>query len=306
MTKMALRKVAVSAAAILTPLLFATGCGNSLIVLHPSGPVGRGEANLIWLSFGLTMIVIIPVFILLAFIVIRYRDKPGYKGKYLPEWSENRTLEIIWWGIPILIIGTLGVATAREIHAVANPPESNVKPITIEVTSLNWKWLFQYPGQNIATVNYCNIPAGRPVQFVLTSDAPMNSFWVPQLGGQEYTMPGMALNLWLQADVPGNYYGHGANFSGEGFEKMEFHVIAQSDSDFNAWVNQIKHSSPALTATGYQNLIKPSVVSASSYSSYPADSFMNTLMQDGGGYMPGQMQALKALDVSSQMSMSTN
>ncbi|MCL6443962.1 MAG: ubiquinol oxidase subunit II [Alicyclobacillus sp.] len=282
------RNLIISAAVL---LLFVTGCGPQYMVLDPAGPVGREELHLIILSAILVGIVIVPVLILLFYIVWRYRDKPGNTAPYKPKWSESKKLEFVWWGIPIVIVGVLGVFTARTTFALTEPPaeSKDVTPITIQVTSLDWKWLFQYPGQGIATVNYAEIPTGVPVQFELTSDAPMNSFWVPQLGGQEYTMPGMAMRLWLEADKPGTYYGHGANFTGEGFAHMNFNVIATSDDQFNAWVKQVKSSSPALTMAGYDQLKKPSVIGTKSYSSFPPGLFNGTIWADGGQYMPNMM-----------------
>lgn len=271
--------------------LLVTGCGPREMVLDPAGPVGREELHLIILSVILVAIVIIPVLILLVYIVWRYRDKPGNNAPYDPKWSDSKKLEVVWWGIPIVIIGILGVFTAKTTFALVKPPAESkqVQPITIQVTSLDWKWLFQYPGQGVATVNYAEIPVGVPVQFELTADAPMNSFWVPQLGGQEYTMPGMAMRLWLEADREGTYYGHGANFTGAGFAHMNFNVIATSDTKFNAWVKQVKTSSPALTKAGYNTLRQPSVIETKSYSSFPPTLFNDTIWAEGGKYMPNMM-----------------
>lgn len=282
-------RAAVFTAAVTALLL--SGCGPQYLVLHPVGPVGREELNLIILTAVLTGIVVVPVIILLAYIVWRYRDKPGNTAPYRPKWSESKVLEYGWWGIPIVIIGIISVFTAKTTIAVANPPKESkqVNPITIQVTSLDWKWLFQYPGQGIATVNYAKIPTGVPVQFELTADAPMNSFWVPQLGGQEYTMPGMAMRLWLQADKAGTYYGHGANFTGEGFAHMNFSVVATSDANFNSWVQQVKASSPALTMTGYDKLKQPGEMGTLSYSSFPPSLFNSTIWAEGGRYMPNMM-----------------
>lgn len=273
---------------VFLPLLCA-GCGERYILLNPAGPVANVEKNLIVLTFILTAIVVIPVIALMAFIVTKYRDKPGNSAPYQPEWSESKPLEIIWWGIPIVIIAVLGTFTVRETFRLVHPPAVPGGPVTIQVTSLDWKWLFQYPGENIATVNYCRIPAGRPVEFVLTSHAPMNSFWVPQLGGQEFTMPGMAMRLWLEADKPGTYYGHGANFSGRGFAHMQFNVIAMNQSDFNHWAEGIKQTAPPLTLAGYKHLEKQSVVGPSQYSSFPPGVFENTIRTDGGMYMKQKM-----------------
>ncbi|CAB3393157.1 ubiquinol oxidase subunit II [Kyrpidia spormannii] len=266
--------------------LFLSGCSPNYLVLNPAGPVGREEMHLIVLSTVLVLAVVIPVFVLLAFIVWRYRDRPGNPAAYRPEWSESRILEIVWWGIPIVIVGVLGFYTAKTTFALTEPPESSTQPLTIQVTSLNWKWLFQYPGQGVATVNYCEIPVGVPVQFELTADSPMNSFWVPQLGGQEYAMPGMAMRLWLQADKPGTYYGHGANFTGEGFAHMGFNVVAVSQKDFDQWVSKAKSTGQALTEAGYQQLKKPGVMGTATYSSYPPGLFHDTVWNNGGRYDP--------------------
>lgn len=262
------------------------GCDERVFIFHPQGPVARTEMRLIILSIVLVAIVVIPTLILLWYIVHKFRDRPNNNAPYEPEWSESKTLEIIWWTIPIVIVGVLGAFTVRTTFALTKPPEETAKaPITIEVTSLDWKWLFQYPGQNVATVNYCTIPAGTPVNFVLTSNAPMNSFWVPQLGGQEYTMAGMAMRLWLQADKPGVYYGHGANFSGKGYAHMQFNVIAKSKADFDQWVQNVRRNSPPLTRAGYTSLVKPSVIGQLSFSSFPPDIFDSSIMKDGGMYM---------------------
>ncbi|MBX6352382.1 MAG: cytochrome c oxidase subunit II [Thermoflavifilum sp.] len=290
-TKPGVRARAALAGTALLAVLALSGCGPEYIVLHPAGPVSKQIYDLIILSVVLVLVVVVPVMVLLVYIVWRYRDVPGNTAPYQPKWSHNRTLEIVWWGIPIVIVGILGAYTAKTTFALTRPPEADVKPVTIEVTSLDWKWLFQYPDQGIATVNYCEIPTGVPVQFILTSDAPMNSFWVPQLAGQEYTMPGMAMRLWVQADQPGTYYGHGANFTGKGFAQMSFNVVAKSDSDFQKWVQSVKQTAPALTEAGYQALKQPSVVGELSYSSFPAGLFDKVVWEDGGRYMPGMMSA---------------
>jgi len=269
-----------------------TGCGSQFQVLDPAGPVARTELNMIDISIVLLLIVIVPVIGLLIYIVYRYRDKPGNTAPYDPHFADSKVMEFIWWGIPILIVAILGTLTVRTTISLAQPPgnTSSVQPLTIEVTSLDWKWLFQYPNGKFATVNYAEIPVGVPVQFILTSNAPMNSFWVPRLGGQEYTMPGMALRLWLQANQVGDYYGHGANFTGRGFAHTTFHVIAAPMAKFDQWVKHVKSTAPALTPTGYKNLAIPNIVGEMTFSSYPANSFYNTVMNDGGRFMPSTVQ----------------
>lgn len=273
-----------------------TGCGREFLVLNPAGPVAEIEKRLIIISTILVLIVIVPVIGLFAYIVNKYRDRPGNNAQYDPEWSESRTLEVIWWGIPIVIIGILGTLTARDTFALTRPPSPPSGPMTVEVMSLNWKWYFQYPEQQVATVNYCVIPTNRPVQFVLTSDAPMNSFWVPELGGQEYTMPGMAMRLWLQANKPGTYFGHGANFTGEEYAHMHFDVVAKPQDQFSAWVQQTKQTAPALTMAGYQNLVHPGLVKQLSFSSYPPNLFKDTVKKSGGMYMKRDLNTLQKAD----------
>lgn len=281
-----LRTRTVLAFVSLTALLL-TGCSSRYLVLSPAGPVGRQELDLIVLSVELLAVIVIPTLALLFYIVWRYRDRPGNTAPYEPTWADSRTLEAVWWAIPIIIVAVLGFYTAKTTFALVEPPQKDVKPITIQVISLNWKWLFQYPEQGIATVNYVKIPVGVPVDFELTADAPMNSFWVPQLGGQVYTMPGMAMRLWLQADRPGTYYGHAANFTGEGFAHMSFDVVATPQSDFDKWVASVKASSPPLTTAGYEQLKKPGVTSTAEFSSFPPDLFDRVVWTNGGRYMQG-------------------
>ncbi len=265
-------------------ILLLTGCSpQQFTVLNPVGPVGRSELQLIILSTILVLVVIVPVIALLAYIVVRYRDKPGNTAPYQPQWSESKKLEFVWWSIPIIIVAILGTVTAEKTFALTRPPEPTNNPMVVQVQSLDWKWLFQYPGQKVATLNYLEIPTGQPIEFILTSNAPMNSFWVPQLGGMEYTMPGTQMRLWLQADQAGTYQGRGANFTGRGFAHMTFNVVATSQDKFNQWVQKVKATGTPLTEAGYQALVKPSLAGVISYSSYPMGLFENVVTKDGGG-----------------------
>jgi cytochrome o ubiquinol oxidase subunit II len=255
--------------------LLLSGCSESMIVLDPKGPIGEGQKDLIYFTSLLCLIILVPVLALTAFIVIRYREKPGSKATYLPDWAHNNKLEAIWWGIPIIIIAIIAVVTVKGAYELepSKPLVSDKKPVVIQATSLDWKWLFTYPEQGIATVNYLYIPEDTPIEFRLTSDAPMNSFWIPQLGGQIYTMSGMAMKLHLQADEPGVYLGSGANFSGEHFAKMRFDVHATSQAEFDKWVNEVKKTPTVLTRDGYEELAKPGIAEELSYSSFPEGLF---------------------------------
>lgn len=271
---MKIRKTVVRFAVPLMLLLMAitlSGCAEQIIVMDPKGPIAQKQMELIWITVILCAVILVPVLILTAYIVWRYRDKKDNKAAYKPNWSHSTWMETVWWGIPIIIIAILAVFTVRGTYELepSKPIASEHKPIVIQVTSLDWKWLFNYPEQGIATVNYIEIPKGVPVKFELTSDAPMNSFWVPQLGGQIYTMSGMAMTLYLQADEFGTYYGTGANFSGERFADMRFNVKAVSQNDFDKWVDGIKKSSPALTVEGYEQLAKPGSSKVRYFSSFP-------------------------------------
>ncbi|UVI33131.1 ubiquinol oxidase subunit II [Paenibacillus spongiae] len=260
-------------------LLLMTGCTNNIIVLDPKGPIAEQQRDLMVISTILGSIVVVPVLIMTAVIIWRYRDREGRKAAYTPRWEHSTKLEIIWWGIPIIIILALGVITVKGTYALepSKPLESEQKEITVQVTSLNWKWLFQYPEQGIATINELKIPNGVPVRFEITADSPMNSFWIPQLGGQMYAMSGMAMTLYLQADEEGEYWGSGANFTGRHFADMYFDVESMSQEEFDQWVDEIKATSPALTLDGYKKLVEPSTSQVLAFSSFPDQLFEMTV-----------------------------
>jgi cytochrome o ubiquinol oxidase subunit 2 len=229
-------------------------------------------------TFGLMLIIVIPVFIMTFFIVYRYRE--GGKGKYRPDFYHSRVLESVWWLIPTVLICVLSVITWRATHQL-NPYKtiaSNQPGLDIEVVALDWKWLFIYPNQNVASVNYLVLPVNHPVTFYITADAPMNSFWIPQLGGQIYAMAGMSTQLNLMATSPGNYYGSSANISGNGFAGMHFDTHAVSDNSFNAWVRQAASSKTTLSQQQYNVLDQPSINNPVSYYSNPGPSLYDSII----------------------------
>jgi cytochrome o ubiquinol oxidase subunit 2 len=205
------------------------------------------------------LIVVIPVFVLTFGIAWKYRAS-NTKAKYSPDWDHNRTAETIWWLIPTAIIGVLAIITWQSSHDLDpyKALDSARKPVTVQVVALQWKWLFIYPEQGIASVNMLEFPEDTPVNFEITGDAPMNSFWIPQLGGQVYAMAGMTTKLHLMADKPGNYDGSSANLSGQGFAGMRFTAKAVTQADFDAWTTSMRRSPTALTTSEYNNLAKPS------------------------------------------------
>ena len=229
-------------------------------ILDPRGKIASEQRDLLAFAFFLSLIVIVPVFVLTIFIVWRYRDGAKSRGRYAPDWSHNRTLETIWWGIPIAIITILGTITWQTSHTLDpyRPIAGATAPLRVQVVALPWRWLFIYPGQEVASINSLAIPLDVPVEFNITADAPMNSFWVPQLGGQVYAMAGMTTKLHLQADQPGNYRGSSANISGEGFADMDFTVKAQSPEEFSRWLDSARNSGNNLDTAAYSQLSRPS------------------------------------------------
>jgi cytochrome o ubiquinol oxidase subunit 2 len=233
--------------------------GVSIPVLQPSGQIAAKERNLLLFALSLSAIVVIPVFILLFSIVWRYRES-NTSAKYSPDYDHSAVLESIWWLIPTFLITILSVVTWNSSHTLDpyQPISSNQKTMTIQAVSLDWKWLFIYPDQHIASVNYLKIPAHTPVKFEITSDSVMNSFWIPKLGGQIYSMPGMSTQLHLIADTNGDFYGSSANISGKGFAGMNFIASAGSLDDFDSWVSEVRDSSNSLSMSNYSKLARPS------------------------------------------------
>lgn len=232
---------------------------NSITILNPQGEVAEKQRNLFVFTFLLGMVIVIPVYIMTFYIAWKYREG-NKKANYQPEWDHSRLAETIWWGVPIALILVLIVVTWNSSHDLDpyKPLVHSTEPIEIQAVALEWKWLFLYPEQNIATVNHIQIPEDTPVNFRITADAPMNSFWIPKLGGQIYAMAGMETKLHLVADKPGLFHGSSANLSGEGFAGMKFTVRASSQADFEAWVREVKRSPNKLGVDEYEALAKPS------------------------------------------------
>jgi len=243
---------------IIGVLIFVTQ-GRDIPVLDTHGLIADQEKNLILVVFALGFFIVIPVFILLFSIAWRYRAG-NTKAKYQPEFESHRGLEALWWGIPCLFIVVLAIITAVSTHALDpyKPIDSKVEPVKIQVIALEWKWLFIYPDEEVATVNYINIPKDTPINFTITSDAPMNSFWVPALAGQVYAMSGMSTKLHFMANSAGTFNGVSANISGDGYAGMTFKVNSMEQADYDAWVKKSETSPQYLTEAMYQKLEQPS------------------------------------------------
>ncbi|MFT5235952.1 MAG: cytochrome o ubiquinol oxidase subunit 2 [Shewanella sp.] len=247
-----------SKAALTASVIMMSGCEGG--VLDPKGQIGIDEKHLIIVATLLMLIVVIPVIFMTLYFAWKYRDGREHEI-YAPKWAHSKAIEIVVWLVPVVIVIILGGITWVSTHDLDpyKPLEHEAKPITIEVVSLNWKWLFIYPELGIASVNELAFPANVPVNFKITSDTAMNSFFIPQLGSQIYSMAGMATQLHLIANEPGTFDGISANYSGAGFTGMKFKAIATEDNaSFDAWVANVRHKNNKLNKHTYQALAKPS------------------------------------------------
>lgn len=266
--------------------LLLSGCKFAL--LDPKGVIAASEKTLLIDATLLMLIIVVPVILMSFVFAWRFRAS-NTKAKYEPDWSHNTVMEATWFAIPCVIIGILAVITWITSHTLDpyRPIASNKPPIVIEAISLDWKWLFIYPNENIATVNFVEIPKDVPVVFKITADAPMNSLEIPQLAGQIYAMPGMRTKLNIMATENGKYDGFSANFSGDGFSDMNFVVQVASEEDYQAWVKNVQKSPKELTEAEYADLAKPGVNHDPIYYSKPAAHLFHTvLMKYMGPDMP--------------------
>ncbi len=244
---------------LLAGTVLLSGCDSAL--LDPKGQIGLEQRSLILTALGLMLIVVIPAIVMAIGFAWKYRAS-NKDAKYSPNWSHSNKVEAVVWTIPILIIIFLAVLTWKTTHALepSKPLTHEAKPVTIEVIAMDWKWFFIYPEQGIATVNEIAFPANTPVEFKITSNTVMNSFFIPRLGSQIYAMAGMQTELHLIADEAGTYDGISSNYSGKGFSGMKFKAIATPDMDtFNQWVAKAKQSPNVMNdMMAYEKLAAPS------------------------------------------------
>jgi cytochrome o ubiquinol oxidase subunit 2 len=234
---------------------------ENALVFHPRGIIAKEELELIVINLILMWIIIIPTYILLFAVVYKYCIK-NVQTEYDPDHTLGTWGQILMWAFPSLIVILLSIVTWERTHHLNpyKPLESNVKPLKVQVVAMDWKWLFIYPDLGIATLNYFQIPEKTPIHLHLSADnAPMNSFWIPQLSGQIYSMAGMTTQLFLMADHAGDYRGRAVEINGEGYADMDFAVKSTTEKDFQAWVAEVKKSSEHLTEEAYNQLIKPEV-----------------------------------------------
>ena len=242
--------------------------GCNMVVLNPAGDVARQKGNLVMISTGLMLLIIVPVLILTCLFAWRYRAA-NQEARYEPDWDHSTQLELVIWAAPLLIIICLGALTWVATHlldpyrplartAPNQPVQAAVKPLDVNVVALDWKWLFIYPEYGIATVNELAAPTDRPIRFRISSSSVMNSFYIPALAGQIYAMPGMETRLHAVFNRPGSYEGFSANYSGAGFSGMRFRAKSLSEADFATWVKRARDGGGALDRASYLQLERPS------------------------------------------------
>ena len=244
-------------AAALPLTLLASACNRG--ILDPVGPVAAAEKQILINSTAIMLAIIIPTMIATVAVAFWFR-RGNSRAEYRPDWEYSGAIEMVVWGIPILTIMLLGGIAWIGSHQLepSKPLTSPNKPISVEVVSLDWKWLFIYPDQGIATVNQLVVPAGTPINFRLTSATVWNVFFVPQMGSMIYTMPRMATRLNLQADKQGVFPGRSAHFSGDGFPGMEFNVLSVTPQQFAAWTATARGNGQVLDGRSYAQLARPS------------------------------------------------
>jgi cytochrome o ubiquinol oxidase subunit 2 len=245
----------------LAAALLLSGCDWA--VLNPKGPIGAGNSTILIDSVAIMLAIVVPTIVATLAAAWWYRSS-NIRAQYLPDFEYSGQLELIVWAIPLLTIMLLGGVAWVGSHDLdpARPLESKEEPLDVQVVSLDWKWLFIYPAQHVASVNRLAIPAGTPIRFLLTSGSVMTAFFVPQLGSMIYTMNRMRTQLNLTADEPGVLRGLATQISGDGFADMHFEVEAKSREDFYAWLGKARADGPELTPESYIELSKQSVVPA--------------------------------------------
>jgi cytochrome o ubiquinol oxidase subunit 2 len=233
------------------------GCKQG--VLDPKGPIAFAERQILYDSTGIMLAIVIPTILATLGVAFWFRAS-NLRARYRPNFEHSGRLELLVWAIPIMTVFLVGGVAWVGSHDLdpKRPIESAGSPVRVQVISLDWKWLFIYPDEGVATVNQLTIPVGRPVKFELTGSGVMNSFFVPQLGSQMYTMAGMVTNLNLQADHAGTYRGLSAEFSGDGFAGMRFTVDAVNDGDYAKWVADARSTGRSFDIDTYTELAKPS------------------------------------------------
>ncbi|CAP43738.1 ubiquinol oxidase subunit II [Bordetella petrii] len=282
-------------AALILPALGALGGCSKAVLLSPSGDVAWQLRDIILVSTGLMLLIIVPVIAATLWFAWRYRESNA-ESTYSPDWDHSTILELLIWAAPLLIIIALSALTWVSTHQLDpyrplsridadRPVPAGVKPLEVQVVALDWKWLFLYPGQGIATVNELAAPVDQPIEFKITASSVMNSFYIPALAGQIYAMPGMQTRLHAVINHAGVYDGFSANYSGAGFSQMRFKFHGMSQADFDKWVQAAKTSGGTLDRDAYLKLEQPSIAAPvqhfATVESSLYDAILNRCVQPG-------------------------
>jgi len=247
--------------ALLASTVLLTSCREG--VLDPHGPIGRAELLMLYDATAIMLAVVVPV-ILLTLIFAWWFRAGNHRARYRPDWEYSGRIEMIIWSIPALVILFLGGVAWIGSHEL-DPPKpltGSTPAVEVQVVSLDWQWLFIYPARGVASLNHLVVPAGVPIHFSLTSVSVMNSFFIPELGSQIYTMAGMTTQLNLQADTVGTYRGLSAQFSGDGFSDMRFDASVVAPADFGAWADEVHRGNTVLDRNSFAQLMQPTIAAA--------------------------------------------
>ncbi len=271
---------------LLVLMISLEGCSGA-VLFNPAGHVAANEKTLIITAALVMLLVVLPAIFMTILFAWRFRAS-NKDALYDPEFHSSLIVEAVIWIVPSIIVLSLSVLV--WFYSIAldpyHPIKPSVKPLVIDVVSMDWKWLFIYPEQQIATVNQVEFPANVPVHFYLTSDSVMNSFFIPQLGSQIMTMGGMQTQLYLIADKPGTYDGLSANFSGEGFTGMTFKATASSEQQFEDWIASVKKSPKTLDQNSYHQLSNPSAYQPVEYYATVQPDLLTKIIQMTGQQTP--------------------
>lgn len=250
-------------AALAVLLLLAACTAEHSSFLDPQGPVATAQFWHLMKVMGLLMIVVLPVLVLTPAIAWRYRRRNA-RSSYDPKWSYSRPVEFLIWGVPICVVGVMAFFLWKSTHALDpyEPVQASGPPLRVQVVGLDWKWLFLYPDQQIASVGELAFPAERPLAFELTTDTVMQSFFIPALGSQIYAMAGMVTRLHLAANGPGRFHGVNTQFNGKGFPWQRFTAVGMTTDKFEEWVARVRAQGIALNEANYDLLARRSTIEA--------------------------------------------
>jgi cytochrome o ubiquinol oxidase subunit 2 len=267
-------------------------------ILDPQGPIGTADTAILIDSVAIMLAIVLPTIVAIFAFAFWFRAS-NTKARYLPNWEYSGRIELVVWSVPALTIILLGGVAWIGAHQLdpARAVEGSAKPLTIQAVSLDWKWLFIYPDQRVATINTLTVPAGVPLRFELTSSSVMNVFFIPQFGSMIYTMNGMATQLNLRADRPGTFQGLSAHFSGDGFSDMHFDVHVVPSEQFSKWAQDASRAEKSLDELSYGEIAKPSMKSQPAVYRLADPHLFNSIVTQKLPPSPGAQAGVKGADL---------